>query len=355
MTAVIPKIQVYKKDNPLPVVTNTVGRVCIIGAFDSEETNPVVCTDLDDAYTKLGNDDTFDGCKVLPYIFRGATGVLAMNITTWSDDTTPVPTKTLTTTNITNALAKVKDENFDMLFIAGVLTDAFIELIKAWCDTRFQNKMATGWVGGCTQANISAYTTTAGKVGDHCYGLIANQPVTLEGTDLDLLTTSAYYCALVCDTDLGASLTQKSLPDVTGLVTEYPLETVSEGISGKDLVGLGFTVFSCYDRENDDYIVVNSEQPNGYDLYINRVRDFVVREFQLRQFLGERNRAASLEVILQECARVRKRCIEDLDLLEDIEYNVVKKDVSTVDINLTKLAFAGIITELDVYITIEVE
>lgn len=355
MTAVVPKIQVYKKNNPAPVNTNTVGRVCIIGAFNSEVTTPVSCADLDEAYTALGNDDTFDGCKVLKYVFRGASSILAVNVTTWSEDTTPVPTKTLTTANITAALAKVKDENFDMLFIAGVLTDAFIVLIKEWCDTRFRNKMPVGWIGGCTQSTIADYTTTAGKVGDHCYGLIANQPVQLEGSTLDLLATSAYYCGLVADTDVGASLTQKSLPDVDGLVTEYPLETVSEGISGKDLVGLGFTVFSCYDRENDDYIVVNSEQPNGYDLYINRVRDFVVREFQLRQFLGERNRAKSLEVILQECARVRKRCIEDLDLLEDIEYNVVKKDASTVDVNLTKLAFAGVITEIDVYITIEVE
>ena len=352
MTAVVPKIQVYKKNNPIPAATNVVGRVCIIGAFNSEVTTPIACSDLDDAYTKLGNDDTFDGCKVLKYIFRGASSILAVNVTTWSGTT---PTKTLDTTNITAALAKVKDENFDMLFIAGVLTDAFITLIKNWCDTRFQNKLAVGWVGGCTQSTIADYTTTAGKVGDHCYGLIANQPVKLEGTDLDLLSTSAYYCGLICDTDVGASLTQKSLPDVDGLVTEYPLETVQTGISGKDLVGLGFTVFSCYDRENDDYIVVNSEQPNGYDLYINRVRDFVVREFSLRQFLGQRNRAASLEIIMQECARVRKRCVEDLDLLEDIEYTVTKKDSSCVDINITKLLFASIITEIDVYITIEVE
>ena len=107
--------------------------------------------------------------------------------------------------------------------------------------------------------------------------------------------------------------------------------------------------------EINKYVVVNSEQPNGYDLYINRVRDFVVKEMSLHQFLGDRNRTATLNEIKQELDRVKDKCVNTLDLLEDIEYNVVKKSAECVDVNITKLLFAGIITEIDVYITIEVE
>ena len=75
----------------------------------------------------------------------------------------------------------------------------------------------------------------------------------------------------------------------------------------------------------------------------------------LHQFLGDRNRKATLNEIKQEVDRVKEKCVNTLDLLEDIEYNVEKKSPNCVDINLTKLLFAGIITEIDVYITIEVE
>ena len=147
-------------------------------------------------------------------------------------------------------------------------------------------------------------------------------------------------------------MTMTAVPKVNGVSPELSFENGGNGLA---LLESGVTTFRCQDRANNRYIVVNSEQPNGYDLYINRTRDFVVKEMSLHQFLGDRNRTKSLNEIKQELDRVKDRCVNTLDLLEDIEYDVVKKSGKCVDVNINKLLFADIITEIDVYITIEVE
>ena len=47
-------------------------------------------------------------------------------------------------------------------------------------------------------------------------------------------------------------------------------------------------------------------------------------------------------------------CVDTLDLLEDINYDVVKKDANCVDIYIDSLTFAGLITEIDIYVKVEV-
>ena len=111
----------------------------------------------------------------------------------------------------------------------------------------------------------------------------------------------------------------------------------------------------CANRNSGRYIVVNSEQPNGLDLYINRGRDYVIKALALHDFLGERNRELTLNDIKFEVNRVKAEVINTYDICKDIEYSVEKKSADTVDIHITKLLFDGIITEIDVYVTVEVE
>ena len=348
MTATIPKVQVFNRKNPVRQNPGLAGRIAVIGAFKTEESNPILCNSLYQAYEELGDDDTFNGCAILEDLFYGASSLLAVNVATKSGSTW---TKTITTDNLTEALAKIRYENFDMIFIADTVTDAFFPILTTFTKSRFKNKKPVGYVAAITGANVSAYTTTVGLVDDFCYGLVT-QGISVDYTEKSLLKSAAYYCGVLAALNVGSTMTTKQVPDVTGLTTEYTFE---DGDLGKALVGLGITVFNCYDRENNIYEVVNSEQPNGYDLYINRVRDYVVREFALREFLGNRNRQATWSEINQEISRVKGSCVDTLDLLADIEYNVVKKSSKCVDINITRLLFDDIITEIDVYITIEVQ
>ena len=348
MTATIPKINVYQRKSAPKSNPSLAGKVAVIGAFKTTSTTPKVYKDLATAQTELGDDDTFNGCKVLPQLFKGADSILAVNVSTESSGTW---TKTIDTTNLASSLAKIKNERFDMLFIADTITDTFLPIITAFTAARLLIKLPMGYIGCVQGANASAYTTTAGLVDDYCYGLIT-QAFSVDGTSLSLLEAAAYYCAVIASLNVGSSMTSKQVPGITALGTEYTYETSDLGTT---LVGLGFTTFKCYDRENSVYEVINSEQPNGYDLYINRVRDYVIREFALHDFLGDRNRSKTHGEIEQEIDRVKSKCVDALDLLADIDYTVTKKSPKCVDVSINRLLFDDIITDINVYFTIEVQ
>ena len=349
MTAKVPKIQVFMKKHAKSPGNGEAGKIACVGAFKTEETSPVLFTSLDDALDSFGDDTTFDGCASLPYLFMsGATSVLAVNVSTKSDSTW---TKTVDATNLAAALAKIKGEDWDILFVAAPLTDAFIVLVDEYLEDCFEMKYPAGYIGALTGATDAANIATAALAGEHCYGLIT-QAFTVNGVDLSVLLSAAYYAGLIAGMTVGNTMTMKTVDYVTAVSPELSFET---GGSGKALLEAGITTVKCQDRGNGRYIVVNSEQPNGLDLYVNRVRDYVVKTMSLQEFLGERNRNATLNEIKHELDRVKNECVKVLDLLNDIQFKVTKKDATTVEINIQKLLFDGIITEIDVYVTVEVQ
>lgn len=340
----LPKVQVFNKTNPVKSKPGLASKIALIGAFEPDIATPVLCASLDEAYEKLGTNKEVPGVSCLEHLFYGASSVLAVNITTKTGSGSNITIDaSFSPAKLTSALSKISGEDFDILYIAVPITSELIPIIIEFLNNRFLNKMPSGYV--CYGDFDPALS------GDFCYGHI-HQQLIINGTLLSTIESGAYYCGVIASLNVGNSMTMKVVPNVTGIEPELTFENGSVGAQG---LNLGVTLFKCLDRGNDVYVVVNSEQPNGFDLYINRTRDFVVKEMSLHQFLGERNRQATLNEIKQEVDRVKERCVNTLDLLEDIEYNVEKKSPNCVDINITKLLFAGIITEIDVYITIKVE
>lgn len=351
MTAVIPTIKVYNTNNPVVARQGTAGNVAVVGSFNTEETNPVLFASIDEAYESFGNDSTFNGCSVISDLFTGASSLLAVNTTTWTGSgENKTADKTMTVAKLTAALTKIKGEDWDILFIAETLSDTFLPVITEFLDECYEMKYPAGYIGALNGATTAANVTSAGLAGNHCYGLITQQ-LEVNGTELSLLRSAAYYCGVIAGMQVGDTMTMKPVPGVTGVNPELSFET---GGTGKTLLEAGITTIKCQDRGNGRYIVVNSEQPNGYDLYINRVRDYVVKELSLNEFLGERNNETTLSEIKHEVDRVKNECVKTLNLLKDIVYTVEKTSANCVNIHITSLLFDGIITEIDVYVTVEV-
>ena len=343
----VPDIEVICESVPTRGRSGLLNNIAIIGAFDTTESNPQLFASLTEAQEALGTDKTYNGCKILPIIFTSGT-CLAVNITTESGGTRD---KSLTTAKLTAALAKIKGEEFNMIFVADNLSDDALVILDTFLEDIHKIKMPAGYVAACTRANTSAYTTTAGLAGEFCYGLIS-QTFTVGGVDYDVLESAAYYAHVIAELNPGNSMTMKQVPGVTGVSQEYTFET---GDAGTTMVGLGYTILKPIDRGNNKYVVVNSEQPNGLDLYINRVRDYVINEMALRPFLGERNRPKTHNQVIQELDRVEHKCVNTMDLLKDIEYYVEKDGPKILDVNLTKLVFEDIITKVKVRYSIKVE
>lgn len=324
--------------------------VCLIGGMETDEAylEPTLVTTIEEARTKFGDDVTIDGNSALEQILGDNTvsGVLVVNITEISGETAQ---RNITATKLSNALTALDLIDFDILYIASDLTDAFIETVNTFAARRFENKNPFGYVTAVSRASVAAYTTTAGKVGDYCYALI-NQKLTINEDELSLIESGAFVTKLIATSPISESLTATVVPDITGLQDIY---TFGEGEDGKTLTGAGYLMFRLINATTNTYETVNGANNNSLNLYINRVRDYLVREFSLRTFLGDVSNDKTIALIKTECARIKNYFIS-LELIEGMDYDVQEIDAETVEVIINSIQFAGVITEIDVYITIEV-
>lgn len=355
--ATIPRIKFYKKDNPVVVDKTRAGRIAVLGAFDSENKatvsdniytfTPVNIVDLDDA-KKLGTDTTnYPNLTTLPLLFKGASSMLAVDMTVGGS----TPDKTIDVAKLAPALNTIKEEQFDILYICAEITDEMLSIVKVFCDNRLEDKMPCGFLGVGTRASATAYATTQALLPETTYGFVT-QKLEYENDNLNLIETGALYAALVASEKLDTSFTNKILEGVTDIQDEYTFASTDLGYK---LVELGFTVFKITDRQNNTVRVVNGKQANGLDVYVNRVRDAIIREFNLDLFLGTKSNERTLLNINAECARIKNMFTDTLGFIVDLEYNVEKTAPECINVNLTKIVFDGIITEIDVYYTIKVQ
>lgn len=324
--------------------------VCLIGAMEETTSylEPTLVTTIEEARTKFGDDVTIAGNSALEQILGDNTvsGVLVVNITNTSGDTVQ---RNLTATKLADAITALDLIDFDILYVADDLTDTFIETIDEFAESRFENKNPFGYVTAVSRTLVSDYVTTAGKVGNYCYALI-NQKLNVNEDELSLVESGAFVTKLIATSPITESLTATVVPDITGLQDVY---TFGTGEDGATLTGAGYLLFRLINATTNAYESVNGANNNGLSLYISRVRDYLVREFSLRTFLGDPSNDKTIALIKTECARIKNYFIS-LELIEDMAYDVQEIDAETVEVIINSIQFAGVITEIDVYITIEV-
>ncbi len=324
--------------------------VCLIGGMKTDEAylEPTLVETIEEARTLFGDDVSIDGNSALEQILGDNTvsGVLVVNITEISGETAQ---RNITATKLANAITALDLIDFDILYVASDLTDALLKNVADFAESRFENKNPFGFVTAVSRANVSAYTTTAGKVGDFCYALI-NQKLTVNEDELTLVESGAFVTKLIAISPIIESFTATVVPDVTGVQDVY---TFGTGEDGAVLTGAGYLMFRLINATTNTYETVNGANNNSLSLYVARVRDYLVREFSLRTFLGDANNDKTIALIKTECARIKNEFIS-LELIEGMDYDVQEKDAETVEVIINSIQFAGVITEIDVYITIEV-
>lgn len=357
--AIIPYIHTEEKPTVPPIDYSHRGRVCFIGAFDQTKDPAVVVSgtgsdtvynftinninDIDEAHAKLGTDETtYPALKCLPKLFKGATSMVAVNMTV--ADTTP--DKTIDANKLGQALNALLLENFDILFVGDTIDDTLLAVVKAFDETRLEKKKPFDYVGCGTRANKAAYVTSATLMPRSTNFIIQ----TLD--DYSLLESAALICGLVADNTLDTSLTNMIVPDVSSIGTEYTFGTSDDGY---EYVKQGYTIFKITNRLDSEVQIINGRQFNKLDGYINRCTNAIINELSLESYLGKRNNKVTLAGVAAECARIEKLYVDDLEYVKDIVYYVEQANAEKVIIKLQKIGFDGVITEIDVYFTIVLE
>ncbi len=349
--AIEPDIDVIEDSVTVNEVTpGMASRIAVIGAFDSEVTDLTLVqneTIAHQIFGTTGTVDAFKGTDAIDELFYGASSLLVANITTYTTGENPTAETTLTNDKLQSALTLLKDEVFDILFIAEELTDAAQTIVSTWLAAEFKNKFAHGQVAQLQKANAAAYTTSIATFKKQVYWMC-----TQAYNGLSLNQSAALMAGYIASLPVNRSLTFKEIPLINSVSPNYSTEA---GEIGAKLLELNVPFIRARDRLSQKYICVNSKLPDELDLYINRVRDYVVNRLEAERLLGESIGSNDLESAASIAENVREECVTDLELLEDIIYSVKKSSSNCVEIVLEKLVFNDVITKVIVHYSIEVQ
>ena len=328
------------------------GSIAIIGAFDSETTALTVCANEDVAHQIFGTSTSatrgqFPGTDAITNLFYGASELLVVNTTTWTDAETPEPETTITTDKLNAALDKLEEEVFDLLFIAADLNDSNQTIVSTWLDKEFRKKYAHGQVSQVTRSTAAAYETAVACYGQHVYWITTQNYKAYNRNE-----SAALMAGYIASLPVNTTLTHRIIPPVNAVSPEY---STKSGEIGAKLLELNVPFLKPRDRLRQDYYCVNSLLPDGLDLYINRVRDYIINRLEAELLLGQVIGPDDTDIAVLIVEDVKEECVDDLGLLEDIKYHVTKSSNNCIDIVLDKLLFNGVITKVNVIYSIEVQ
>lgn len=351
-----PKINVYQRaPTPQAIPDNIASTVAIIGAFDSEITSLTICNDVSEAHQKfgtMGTEGDFKGTDAIDGLFTGASTVLFVNITTWdTSGTDPVAETTLTEAKLTAALDKLHHERFNNLFIAEQLSDAFQTIVSAWLDAEFEAKYPHGQIAQLSKSTAAAYETSVAEFNDNVY-YINTQQFTVNGTTLSLNRSTAWLVGYICRQAVDTSLTSQIIEGVTAITPEYSTAT---GELGAALLNLNIPFLKCRNRRLQTYYCVNSQLPDGYDLYINRTRDVILENIAVETALGQKNNAKTENGIVTVMEGLIQHYVNDLNLLEGITYHIERPSNKIINVVIDEMLFNDIITTINIYYSIGVQ
>lgn len=311
-------------------------------------------------------------------------------------DYTKMDTK-LTYDKLKAGLNRLVGESFDMLFIADPLNDAMATqvgsddkgksasiispfvLINDFLNKEFQIQKPTQLycpiIKPYGTSSITTSTDTNGKVNPqetvdidtvslitsvfeenpfNLGGLYVQQGVLSTDTTTvsSVVETAAHIVGYISSLNVGTSLTNKTIPGIRQVKPELYYTKNEDGYS---LVSAGVQCLKCKNRTKLDHCIVNSKQPSGYDLAHIRAVSYLIRQYDLEDFLGDNSSNAEIETIGTALSAINQQTIADVPLIQAIDTsNIEKVSPSEVTINL-EVTVAGIIIVINLGVNMEVE
>ncbi|OEC87890.1 MULTISPECIES: hypothetical protein [Methanobacterium] len=350
-----PTITVQDVESTVTLGGGMAGVVVIIGAFPYVDSTIKSYTSSRKALEELkGGVTTIPegalGYHALEYLFRrdgnslGIEELLVVNITSEVEE---VLNYTLTADKLADALDLIKDEQFDILFVADVLDAALLANIKELRDDMYAAQLPWGLISAVTvetESDVTAINTLF-KTGG-AYKLITT-PKQLEGDaePLNRVNTAAWDVAYTAGQLVNASETGKIIPGVIGQGTKESLPDIYDTILEN-----GLHSQKIINRRLGQVITNNIMTPTGRDMAIERVKDYIVGDLALRDIFGDPNINATYDFI-RSMFEVRKQKYTDLRLISDMKYEITACDTKCVKAEL-ELFIPDVITEIRLFVKV---
>ena len=395
-----PTVEVYDVENVTPTPYGVAGKIALIGAFPSLTFNMGVFTDAGAAknavkgeYKVPGDDNPnktvvptdYTAFYCLDYIFssnadsNGPESVLIVN--------TNYDKLTLVTSTDNESLAaatqRLLDENFDILTIAEpirvattatkiveeteveyTILNPVLSTIKTFYNTMYRKQQGFGIISGFDFTGATGLEgETVDIIGDFkklfkgkndtaIYKAVSTK-VKFNGAEnsLNIAQSGCWHAAYTAGLNVNQSETNKEYAGLVGEVTKdnFP---INADISYEDLISNGFHTTKYSDRLTQKIKCINNVTPAGYDMKIERIKNYIVKRITASNYLGENNIGSTYDA-LEGMLETEKQIAISSDYLIDMIYEIVPVETDVAKIKL-KLVIPDIFRKFILEVAVEI-
>lgn len=299
------------------------GKIAVIGAFPNATFQIGSFSKVEDAQSVCGATTIPDGCVsygCLPIIFnqddqsKGAEDVIVYN-TNYEKSTLSY---TITNSDIATACAVLADEDFDILTVADVIpleaegasstviVNPIWSTLKTFVDSQYRKQMPFGIISsiGIDKTSPTGDTTLASfKELFHDKGIYkaVTTPAHLkkDTNALTLAQSGCWHSAFTAGRAVNKSETGKIYKDLKGADTksEFPITTTSGLVDWENLVDNGLHTTKFHNRRAKTIKCINNMTPAGWDMKVERVKNYIVKRLTFTDVFGEDNNEPTLDFV----------------------------------------------------------
>ena len=365
MTNIEPHVELYNKKKMKTSQYGEAGKMAVVGAFPSSTFKLGIFDDMEEAQKamlgdyKLPDDRSVEneGKTVVPTDFvsfyciehcfikneesHGPEDVLFVN-TNYNKSTLSTNS---TNEDIANACSLLAEEEFDIFTIAEnvplaitttvdetetTILNPICKTIKDFNSSQFLNQKPFGIITGfdltgSTEVILQAFNAL---FKDQGIFKAVTAPVRFAGdaNALNMAQSGCWHAAFTAGREVRKSETAKVYPGLIGENSkdlEYPA-----GITWKKLLDNGFHTTKFKNRREQTIQCLSNITPAGYDMKIERVRNYVLKRLVVEDSLGEDNDEYTREHVDGIFSSERDKAIRNR-LIKDMEYEFITVDTET--------------------------
>ena len=369
MTNIEPHVEIYDVEKIAKPTYGNAGRIALVGAFPTATFKLDLFTELKEAKNALvgsykdpkdysienaSKEDvpsTYTAYYCLDYIFNnskknhGAESVVIVN-TNYGKSTLVTESSN---TDIANAFVLLAEEEFDILNIAEPITLAktvnetlvlnpICETIKSFVDSQYVNQKPFGLISGfdLTGATTAIVQEFNDLFADKGIFKAVSTPVRINGDAeaLNIAQSGAWHAAYTAGRQVNLSETAKVYDGIIGENTKdiFPMTGT---ITWKKLLDAGFHTTKYKNRRDGTIQCLSNVTPAGYDMKIERVKNYIIKRLTLSDALGEDNNGITRDYVRGMFEFEKNTAIQNKYLV-DMEYvlKTVETDKVTADLKL---------------------
>jgi hypothetical protein len=245
----------------------------------------------------------------------------------------------VTTSDLTEALVEIQDENFDILVFTDLLDESYIPSVEQYLQDRFEADKASGTIIAMDKDNTVSQARTLALGNDSLFILgLTYQTFIIGTTELNEAETAARYAGYVAGMNVSDSPTNRVISDVTGLNQTFKTRSSDEYA----LVDAGVTLFKLKNRKNNEYSVVSaitsSQETNDEGKKLNEIVTartllFVTNYMDVSNWPGITRTIDALSGLANQYKEnlIEEKIVQDMGILlekSDSDSQVLNMDIS---------------------------